>query len=511
MMKAIKIIPILAFVVSCTGKPGGEHTDLVLPTPRQVEYQQMEVIGFVHFNMNTFTNKEWGYGDEKPELFNPSALSTDQWAKIAAGAGMKELILTAKHHDGFCLWPSRYTAHSIKNSPYKNGRGDIVEEFAGSCRKYGLKVGLYLSPWDRNHADYGNHAYVIYYRNQLRELLGNYGEISEVWFDGANGGDGYYGGANEERRIDRETYYGWDTNVAIVRELQPGALIFSDAGPDVRWIGNEHGIAGETFWSTINADSLIIGDSERDYLNTGDENGNTWLVGQCDVSIRPGWFYHKAEDTLVKSPRELVDLYYKSVGRNALLLLNIPPTPAGLFHENDARSLMEFRSILDETFRKDLALGAKVNRSNMEYAGKRKCAGSSKIPGDGQPLESDRQNGRSTDNGLLDESLDTYLIAREDSQPAYFELEFPEPVFFDRIIMQEPIAIGQRIKSFRILADIDGRLQEIASGTTIGHKRLLRIDGVSTGRVKVLIEDYKARPAIARFGLFKASPRETID
>ena len=227
----------------------------VIPTQPQLAYQQMELIGFIHFSINTFTDKEWGYGDESPALFNPTAFDADQWAETAKNAGMKQLILTAKHHDGFCLWPSAYTNHSVKNSPWKDGHGDMVKEFTEACRRHGLKVGLYLSPWDRNHKDYGTADYLDYYRKQLRELLTNYGKISEIWFDGANGGDGYYGGANEVRKINRKEYYDWDSTFRLVYSLQPDIIIFSDAGPGCRWIGNEHGIAGETNWSMINKDS----------------------------------------------------------------------------------------------------------------------------------------------------------------------------------------------------------------------------------------------------------------
>ncbi len=300
----------------------------VLPSPEQLAYQQMEMVGFIHFTVNTFTDKEWGYGDEDPAVFNPTALDAEQWVLAAKAGGMKQLILTAKHHDGFCLWPSEYTEHSVKASPYKDGKGDIVREFVDACRKHGLKVGLYLSPWDRNHKDYGNQEYIIYYRNQLRELLTNYGEINEIWFDGANGGDGYYGGDNCERHVDKLTYYDWPNTIQLVKELQPGIKIFSDAGPDIRWVGNEHGFAGETFWSTISTENLVIGASDPAYLNRGDPMGDQWIIGQCDVSIRPGWFYHASEDSLVKSPQELVDIYYKSVGRNGVLLLNCPPTGA---------------------------------------------------------------------------------------------------------------------------------------------------------------------------------------
>ena len=265
MKTLFRIIPILFLSISAVNASGQNlPPNKVIPAQKQLDYQSMEMVGFIHFNMNTFTDKEWGYGDESPTLFDPKNLDAEQWVKAAKDAGIKELILTAKHHDGFCLWPSAYTEHSIKNSPYKNGKGDIVKEFTEACAKYGMKAGLYLSPWDRNHAGYGTPAYITYYKNQLTELLTKYGKISEMWFDGANGGDGYYGGAKEVRTIDKHSYYPWKEIREIVYRLQPEALIFSDAGPDIHWIGNERGIAGETFWSTINTDKLIV---ENKYTN----------------------------------------------------------------------------------------------------------------------------------------------------------------------------------------------------------------------------------------------------
>ncbi|MCD4729069.1 MAG: alpha-L-fucosidase, partial [Bacteroidales bacterium] len=337
----------------------------VVPSPSQLAYQEMEMIGFIHYSINTFTDKEWGYGDESPELFNPTELDAEQWAKTARDAGIKQLILTAKHHDGFCLWPSKYTEHSVKNSPWKNGKGDLVREFVDACHKYNLKVGLYLSPWDRNHKDYGTPEYITYYRNQLEELLTNYGKISEIWFDGANGGDGYYGGANEVRKIDRETYYNWDSINKLVLSLQPGIIIFSDKGPGCRWIGNEHGIAGETNWSTFSPDSIIIGASNRAYLNSGDPDGTNWVVGECDVSIRPGWFYHQSQDDKVKTLAELRKMYYGSVGRNGVLLLNLPPDRRGLIHENDVQRLNDFAAFRKETFYENLATNKTASASNF--------------------------------------------------------------------------------------------------------------------------------------------------
>ncbi len=452
-----------------------------------VDYQSMELIGFVHFNMNTFTDKEWGYGDEEESLFNPTKLDVEQWVKAAKAGGLKELILTAKHHDGFCLWPTKYGEHSIKNSPYKNGKGDIVKEFTAACRKHGIKPGLYLSPWDRNHARYGTPDYITYYKNQLTELLSNYGEISEVWFDGANGGDGYYGGAREKRTIDSKTYYPWAEIQSIVRKLQPNAKIFSDAGPDVHWIGNERGIAGETFWSTIDLDKIVVGGSgQQAYLNKGDENGKNWVVGQCDVSIRPGWFYHASENTKVKTPEQLVDLYYKSVGRNAIFLLNIPPNRDGLFETEDVESLKAFKNILDESFAVNLASNAKTTVSNTrgnlpEFAAK----------------------------NITDSDTKTFWATDDAEKNPFFEVSLPEAKQFDRILLQEPVLYGQRISGFEVEVMLNGEWKTIAKGTTIGYKRLLRFDAVSSNKIRVLITAFNNTPAISGFAVYKSSILET--
>jgi len=457
----------------------------VVPTTLQLEYQKMETVGFIHFTVNTFTDKEWGYGDEDPKIFNPSQLDAEQWASVAASAGLKELILTAKHHDGFCLWPSKYTEHSIKNSQYKNGRGDIVKEFVGACRKHGLKVGLYLSPWDRNHKDYAKPEYITYYRNQIRELLTQYGEINEIWFDGANGGDGYYGGANETRTIDRKTYYDWENTFKLVKELQPNISIFSDAGPDIHWIGNEKGYAGETFWSTITSDSLEIGGSKTDYLNRGDPNGTDWIIGQCDVSIRPGWFYHQSQDSLVKSPQELVDLYYKSVGRNAVLLLNLPPDNRGLIHENDVKSLESFKQILDNTFAHDLAKGTKVTANNIRYT-----------------------NPKFDPKQVLDPSNDAYWATDDGVFPAELTMKFPKETYFDRIVLQEPIQLGQRISKFQIEVLEKNGWQKVFEGTTVGYKRILRIEPVHASKLRLKIIEANNTVGVSNVEVYKASMKE---
>lgn len=476
------------FFFGCSQKveiPEDIPANEVVPSDVQFSYQQLEFVGFIHFTVNTFTDKEWGYGNESPEIFNPTELDAEQWVKVAKDAGMQELILTAKHHDGFCLWPSQYTEHSVKNSPYKNGEGDIVKELVDACRKHGLKVGLYLSPWDRNHADYGQAEYLTYYRNQLRELLTNYGEINEIWFDGANGGDGYYGGANEVRKIDRATYYDWPTTFALVKELQPDIKIFSDAGPDIHWIGNEHGFAGEEFWSTIQSDSLVIGASNPSYLNSGDSNGQDWIIGQCDVSIRPGWFYHASQDDKVKSPQQLLDIYYKSVGRNAVLLVNLPPDKRGLIHEYDIDSLQAFRQILEETFATNLANGASANANNYRLS-----------------------HEKFAPENVLDGQHSTYWTTDDKVFPAEITLEFAESANFDRILIQEPIQLGQRVSKFSLQAKNGDQWDTIYEGTTIGYKRLIRTESVQTNQLRLVVDAANNTVAISNIEVYKASDRE---
>ena len=485
-MKATKMV-LLCFFLFGLGR--SETPDIpanpVVPSPQQIEYQQMEIIGFIHYTVNAFTDKEWGDGSESPEIFNPTDLDVQQWVDAAKAGGMQQLILTAKHHDGFCLWPSEYTEHSIKNSPYKNGQGDLVRELSEACRAAGLKFGVYLSPWDRNHAEYAKPAYITYYRNQLRELLTQYGPISEMWFDGANGGDGWYGGANETRRIDRKTYYEWPATWALVKELQPDILIFSDAGPDIRWIGNEKGIAGEPCWSLFDRSKVEVGNADRDYLNTGDPNGPHWVVGECDVSIRPGWFYHKDEDDQVKTPQQLVDLYYKSVGRNGTLLLNLPPDQRGLIHENDVQSLKAFRAILKETFKTNLITGAHAQASSVWS-----------------------QDDKFSASNCVDDNPDSYWAAKEGEIQSVVMIELDESKTFDRIMLQEPIHLGQRIAKFAIDAEIGGSWKQVALGTTIGYKRLLRIEPITASKLRVNILEANNTPAISNMGLYKASALE---
>ncbi len=351
-----------------------------IPSQRQLDWQTLEFYAFIHFNMNTFTDKEWGTGGEDPSQFNPTKLDCRQWAKTFKDAGMKGIIITAKHHDGFCLWPSKYTEHSVKNSPWRNGEGDLIRELADACKEFGLKLGIYYSPWDRNHTDYGKPEYLDYMRNQLTELLTNYGDLFEVWFDGANGGTGYYGGANEDRRVDKKGYYQWSAVHALVRklqpdavifrELQPDAVIFGDAGLDVRWVGNEKGFAYPTTWSNLMRDSVYAGMPEYSkQYSAGQEDGSHWVPAEVDVSIRPGWYYHPEQDDKVKSLQKLMDIYYESIGRNGSLLLNFPVDDRGLVHENDVRQLNKMAKQIRLDFAEELVKGSPVSATNVRGKG----------------------------------------------------------------------------------------------------------------------------------------------
>jgi alpha-L-fucosidase len=449
-----------------------------VPTDRQIRWHELEFYGFVHFTVNTFTDKEWGYGDEDEKVFNPSAFDANQIASVAKAAGMKGLILTAKHHDGFCLWPSRLTEHSVKNSGWRNGQGDVVREMAAACRLQGLRFGVYLSPWDRNHKDYGRPTYLAYYRGQLRELLTNYGEVFTVWFDGANGGDGFYGGARETRKIDNRTYYDWKNTWQIARDLMPMAAMFSDVGPDFRWVGNEQGIAGEPCWATLNVGEGVPGNTQAN-LNKGERPGSQWLPPECDVSIRPGWFYHASEDGRVKTAKQLLDVYYKSVGRGACLNLNLPPDRRGLIHENDVQSLKEFRRILDQTFANDLARTGRPTASNTR----------------GNSLTYAPAN-------LLDGKRTTYWCTDDGVTTPELVLDLGKPVTFNVVSLREFLLLGQRVEAFALDQWKDGQWQQFSQGTSIGNRRLVRGGQITTEKVRLRITQAPVCPAIAEFGLF---------
>ncbi|HEU0227985.1 MAG TPA: alpha-L-fucosidase, partial [Arachidicoccus soli] len=342
-----------------------------LPNQNQLDWQENNIYAFVHFGLNTFTNKEWGYGDEDPSLFNPKDFDADQIVRSIKQGGFKGIILTCKHHDGFCLWPTKTTEHNITQSPFRNGKGDMVKEVEEACRKYGLKFGVYVSPWDRNSPKYGTEAYVKMYRAQIAELLSNYGSVFEVWHDGANGGDGYYGGARETRNIDRSTYYNWPNIWALEKKLQPQALIFGDIGPDLRWVGTEKGFAGDPCWQTYTPESRIPGKPPTNgtilskVAINGTRNGKYWMPAEVDFSIRPGWFWHKDENNKVRSATDLWNHYFLSAGHGASMLLNIPPDTDGKIYKTDSINLKEFGDILYKTFSNNLAIGAKITASNV--------------------------------------------------------------------------------------------------------------------------------------------------
>ena len=472
----------------------------IVPSLGQIAWQEREFIAFAHFGMNTFTDREWGEGTESPTLFNPADFDASQWVKVLKDAGMKTLIVTAKHHDGFCLWPSRYTEHSVKASPWRGGKGDVVKEVAGACREAGITLGIYLSPWDRHEPTYGDSpVYNEHFRRQLRELLTNYGEIAEVWFDGACGE-----GPNGKRQV-----YDWPSYYRVVRELQPNAVIFG-MGPDLRWVGTESGYGRETEWSVVpveiknqeaagslgfpkpsprspqrppSLDDLFVpGDMTAEDLGSRgkikDAKALAWYPAETDVSIRPGWFYHQKEDTQVKTPEKLIDIYFSSVGRNSVLLLNVPPDKRGRIQDNDIKSLMEMRRILDRTFGRNLAKDAAVKATHEAKGHK---AGF-----------------------VLDEDKMTYWTTDEGVESASLEFELPQARTFDVAMLQEYIRIGQRIEEFS-LEGWDGKeWRPFARGTTIGYKRLLRFPAVTAQKIRLVISSSRADPAISAFGLFKS-------
>lgn len=438
-----------------------------LPSKAQVAWNDLEYYMFIHFGPNTFTNKEWGHGDEDPKVFNPKHLDARQWARTAKLAGMKGIVITAKHHDGFCLWPSKYSTHTVRESAWKDGKGDVLKELSAACKEYGLKFGVYLSPWDRNHPAYGTPDYNKIFASTLEEVLTGYGPVFEQWFDGASDGQ-------------KKQAYDWPLFHKVVYKHQPNAVIFSDVGPGCRWVGNENGFAGTTNWSTINVNGYTpgAGGPPQKTLNEGDEDGSNWIPAECDVSIRPGWFYSPDTDDKVKTIPQLLDIYYASVGRNGNLILNVPVNRDGLIHPNDSTRLMELRRILDATFRDNLAKKAVITASAT------------------------RKNTKPA--SLTDGNKNTYWATPDETLQADVTLALPAPVTFNRVALQEFIPLGQRVKAFAI--DVwDGKeYKEIAQGTTIGHKRILQVADVTASRVRVRFLDAKAGPVINEIGLYRA-------
>lgn len=485
MRKSIHLlsIPVVACCLSCTsGKVLPPDPILPIPEPKQVEWQQMETYAFIHFGLNTFNDREWGYGDTDPKTFNPTNLDCDQWAQTLVKAGMKGVILTAKHHDGFCLWPFEGTDYSVKNSPWKNGKGNVVKELSEACKKYGLKFAVYLSPWDRHQANYGTPEYLPYFYAQLHDLLTNYGPVFEVWFDGANGGDGWYGGAKDIRTIDRKNYYNYPRIYEMLDSIQPQAIIFSDGGPGCRWVGNEKGFAGATNWSFLREGEVHPGYEKSYELQYGHADGNQWVPAECDVSIRPGWFYHPEEDDRVKSPDQLVDLYYRSVGHNATLLLNFPVDRRGLIHPVDSANAVRFHEMIQQQLKTNLVAGM-------------------------IPKVSNERGGDFVASALTDDNFDTYWATEDGVTTADIEFSFDTPTRMNRMMLQEYIPLGQRVKAFVVeYLDKDTwlpvKLNE--ETTTIGYKRLLRFETVETKGIRIRITDARGPLCLSNVGVYDA-------
>ncbi|MGN0632749.1 MAG: alpha-L-fucosidase [Oscillospiraceae bacterium] len=458
----------------------------VVPHSRQVRHQQLEFYAFIHFTVNTFTDKEWGDGTENPEIFNPQKLDAEQWVRAVKSAGMKGLILTCKHHDGFCLWPSKTTKHTVAASPWKNGCGDVVREVSDACKKYGIKFGVYLSPWDRNSPVYGQgKAYDDMFVEQLTELLTNYGDVFCVWFDGACG----------EGPDGKKQYYDWDRYYRVIRELMPDACI-SVCGPDVRWCGNEAGYTRKAEWSVVPErakDSEIISEKSqhsddetfrkrkidardsdlgsREILK--DEDKLIWYPAEVNTSIRPGWFWHESENDKVRSLDELIHIYNNSVGGNATFLLNIPPTNEGLLHENDVLRLKELGEYLDKSFSENVLDEAELSA-------------------DGEAVSSVRQD-----------NYDVFFTAEKGCTTAELTARWNEPVNIGNIVIKENILCGQRVESFTVEAELNGEYIEIYRGATIGYKRIVPLKNIVTKYVRIKITDSRTEPTISFLGIYK--------
>lgn len=465
----------LAMMAGCSGNVEPPAPYGALPSEKQINWHQLEYYMFMHFGPNTFTDVEWGDGKEDPKVFNPSNLDARQWASTAKAAGMKGIIITAKHHDGFCLWPSEYSTHTVRESLWKDGKGDVLRELSDACKEYGLLFGVYLSPWDQNHPSYGTTEYNQVFANTLTEVLTQYGDVFEQWFDGANG-DAHKG---------KKQIYDWDLFHQTVYKHQPQALIFSDIGPDCRWMGNERGIAGKTNWATLNIKGFEpgLGAPPTEVLNAGNMNGEKWVPAEVDVSIRPGWFYSPSTDDKVKTIEHLMDIYYTSIGRNSNLLLNVPPTREGRIHKNDSTRLMEFKRVVEQSFANDLMKGAKLKATNTRG-----------------------NSSRYGVKNLTDGSFDSYWATDDNIKEVSIEIELPKAQSFNRFQVQEYIPLGQRVSSFTI--DIwneeSGNWQEIAAQTTIGYKRIVRFPQVTAQKLRLNIKDALACPTLNGISLFKA-------
>jgi alpha-L-fucosidase len=458
-------ILVLLFALITSGVQAQPLTPVgAIPSASQLQWHELQYYMFIHFGPNTFTNLEWGKGSEDPNVFNPTHLDCKQWAATAKQAGMKGIIITAKHHDGFCLWPSDYSTHTVRESNWKNGKGDVLKELSEACKEYGLKFGVYLSPWDRNHPKYGTDDYNQVFVNMLGEVLGNYGEVFEQWFDGANGE-----GPNGKKQV-----YDWKLFNATVYKHQPNAIIFSDGGPGCRWVGNENGFAGETNWCTLNGDKVYPGYPEFKELTTGHEDGTHWIPAECDVSIRPGWFYSADTDNKIKSVEHLREIYFASIGRGGNLLLNVPVDRRGLITSKDSLRLMEFHKEIEKSFKDNLAKGSTViAKSRKGYSAK----------------------------NLLDGDLKTGWVP-ENVTSSSFIIQLSKQEKFNCVVLQEDIALGQRVKSFIIEVGNNGKWKKVATGTTIGFKKILEFENQNASQIRITINASKELPVLNDVGVY---------
>jgi len=463
-----------------------------VPSERQLRWHETEMFSIIHFGLNTYTDREWGYGNEDPALFNPKARDAGQVVSALKRGGMRGVVFVAKHHDGFCLWPTQTTGHNISKSPWREGKGDLVREYADAAKKHGLRFGVYCSPWDRNSAAYGTPAYLPIYQAQLRELLSNYGTLFEVWFDGANGGDGFYGGAREKRNIDRYTYYDWPNTWGLVRQLQPSACIFGDVGPDCRWVGNEKGYAAAESWATFTPKGRTdpARPANGDSMNhiegpAGHRDGAAWIPAECDVPLRKGWFWHPDEDPTVRTPETLLDIYFNSVGKGGCMNLGVAPNRDGLVCEVDARALDVFGGTLRALFAVNYAAGAVASADAVRAW--QPETGKSHPYAPANVLDGDRYSYWATDDGVTNATL---------------TLTLPALAAFNVIRLRENIKLGHRVDGFAVDVWQDDAWKEYASGQSIGACRLLRGPKVKSDRVRLRVTRAAACPCISDFGLF---------
>lgn len=477
-MSRVNLITLLMagwFFVSCTPRPEHSHP---IPTQQQLEWQQLETYAFIHFGLNTFNDMEWGYGNTPSYTFNPTNIDCEQWVLTLKACGMKGVIFTAKHHDGFCLWPTETTEYSIKNTYYKEGKGDLVRELSEACKKHDLKFGIYVSPWDRYQPEYGYEGYVGIYHKQIEELTSNYGELFEFWFDGANGGTGWYGGADEMRSIVAEKYYDYEKAREIVWSHSPNAAIFGGTMPTLRWVGNEKGFAEATQWCMYKTDFQSLNDEKC--LVRGFKDGDAWLPAEVDVSIRPGWFYHESEDGQVRTVEQLMDLYYNSVGHNANLLLNFPVNQEGRIPSIDSANAVNWYQKLQKDFSNNLLKGSKVTASNT-------------------------RSRRFDPKYAMDDDYTTYWATEDGVTRAELIFDFPETTAFNRLILQEYIPLGQNVEAFYLDYYFNGKWLPIEVDeptTTIGYKRLLRFQTVKADKLRIRFKVFKGTLCINQVGAY---------